>query len=194
VHVHVSRDREPPRHLAGGRAEDEPIVLADIDRVLADSADVEQASATAPVRAWRDDLTMALESLAYARAVLAADVNILRHCLVRPGADVVEVLPSAMSPGSAGETRATDGPEGPDVRIDWDVCVRSDELLSAHQQMAQADLSSSEEVTRLLTDVEAQLTGLADRQDAVERRLQEVRSAIVRQYERGEVPAQDWLG
>jgi hypothetical protein len=183
--------------LVGAGTDDGPIFLADIDRVLADSADVDRATAVAPVRAWRDDLTVALESLAYARAVLAADVNILRHCLRRPDADVVDVLPSAMSGRhwhDLPETPASEMPQALGARIDWDVCARSDELLSAHQEMATADLSSVEEVIRVLGEVEAQLTGLADRQHAVERRLQQVRSAIVRQYERGEVPTRDWLG
>jgi hypothetical protein len=183
--------------LAGPGTHNSPIFLADIDRVLADTVDVEQATSAAPVRAWRDDLTVALESLAYARAVLAADANILRHCLARPDEDVVEDLPSVMSGRHGSDPRARHDSEQdrePEVRIDWDVCARSDQLLSTHQEMAATDLSSVEEVARVLGDVETQLPGLADRQHAVERRLQQVRSAIVRQYERGDVPTRDWLG
>ena len=66
--------------------------------------------------------------------------------------------------------------------------------MAAHQEMAHADLSSREEVTRVLGELEAQLNDLAQRQEAVEIRLQEIRAAIVRQYKDGRVPARDWLG
>ena len=67
----------------GGWADESPILLADIDQILEESAHVERARASDPIRAWRDDLKVALDSLAYARGVLAADVGILRHCLGR---------------------------------------------------------------------------------------------------------------
>ena len=74
------------------------------------------------------------------------------------------------------------------------IYVRSDELIAVHEEMAHADLSSREEVTRVLGEVEAQLVDLGQRQEAVEVRLEEIRAAIVRQYEEGCVPARDWLG
>ena len=82
----------------------------------------------------------------------------------------------------------------PDDDLDWTICIRSDPLMSAHQELARADLSSAEDVTRVLRDLEEQLSDLARRQHAVEGRLQQVRQAILGQYERGTVTARDWLG
>jgi hypothetical protein len=78
--------------------------------------------------------------------------------------------------------------------LDWSVCIRSDPLMTAHQQMARADLSSPEDVARVLGDLEAQLSELTRRQDAVEGRLQQVRKAILGQYRAGAVTPPDWLG
>ncbi len=78
--------------------------------------------------------------------------------------------------------------------MDGEIFVRSDWLMAAHQEMAHADLSSRDEVTRVLGELEAQLNDLAQRHEAVEVRLQEIRAAIVRQYKDGRVPARDWLG
>jgi hypothetical protein len=194
VHAHVPE--EDPTDLIGDLSNDDsPILLADIDRVLEVSARVEHAHATAPIRAWRHDLTVALESLAYARAVLAADVGILRHCLVSPDQQaLVDDLPAVLSARSWGGGWAEPDNAEDDAREDWGVFARSDRLMSAHQEMATADLSSREEVTRVLADLEAQLTDLAQRQEAVEDRLQQIRAAIVRQYKDGEVTARDWLG
>jgi hypothetical protein len=171
-----------------------PILLTDIDRVLSDSAGVGQSASAAPIRVWRDELTLALESLAFARAVLAADVGILRRCLAAPDQQaVVDELPAAMAGQSWGDGWAA--PEEPDrSRVNWEVFARADRLMSTHEEMASADLSSTEDVTRVLGDLEGQLTDLARRQEAVEVRLAEIRSAIVHQYERGGVPARDWLG
>ena len=66
--------------------------------------------------------------------------------------------------------------------------------MTAHEEMARADLSSAEDIIRVLRDVEEQLSDLARRQDAVQGRLRQVRQAIVGQYERGTVTARDWLG
>ncbi len=51
----------------GSHPWDRPILLADIDQILEDSAGVEHAGRAAPIRVWRDELTLALESLTYAR-------------------------------------------------------------------------------------------------------------------------------
>ena len=59
--------------------------------------------------------------------------------------------------------------------------------MSAHQEMAQLDLSAPEQVVRLLGLLEEQLSAVAERHDAVEIRLQQIRSAIIRQYQRGPV-------
>ncbi|HXN60924.1 MAG TPA: hypothetical protein VN886_10775 [Acidimicrobiales bacterium] len=180
----------------GAWADESPILLADIDQILEESAHVERARASDPIRAWRDDLKVALDSLAYARAVLAADVGILRHCLAAPHQQaVVDDLPSAMTTRTWGDGWSAPAEDEPDpARVDGEIFVRSDWLMAAHQEMAHADLSSREEVTRVLGELEAQLNDLAQRQEAVEVRLREIRAAIVRQYKDGRVPARDWLG
>ncbi len=190
VHAHV-----PEQDQTDLSNDESPILLADIDRVLEVSARIEHAHATAPIRAWRDDLTVALESLAYARSVLAADVGILRHCLTSPDQQaVVDDLPAVMSARSWGDGWSEPNEDEGHAGVDCDVFARSDRLMSTHQEMATADLSSHAEVTRVLADLEAQLTDLAQRQEAVENRLQQIRAAIVRQYKDGEVPVRDWLG
>jgi hypothetical protein len=182
----------------GGWADESPILLTDIDQVLEESAHVERARASDPIRAWRDDLKVALDSLAYARGVLAADVGILRHCLAAPHPQaVVDDLPSAMTTRSWGDGWSAPAEGEPDptrTRVDGEIFMRADGLMAAHQEMAHADLSSREEVTRVLGELEAQLNDLAQRQEAVEIRLQEIRAAIVHQYKDGRVPARDWLG
>ena len=191
------RDETGPSDEFDAWADDpSPILLADIDQVLEESAHVERAGASDPIRAWRDDLTVALDSLAYARGVLAADVGILRHCLAAPHQHVVvEDLPSVMQAGVWGDGwSAPDGGKPEPAQMDEEIFVRADGLMTAHQEMAHADLSSREEVTRVLGELEAQLDDLAQRQEAVEVRLQEIRAAIVRQYKDGQVPARDWLG
>jgi hypothetical protein len=179
-------------------SETDPIQLTDIDRVLEDSAAVADANQVASVRVWRDELTVALESLSYAQSVLASDVGILRHCLASESVDaqaVVDQLPRLVTKDATDEVWSR--PAGADAEVDdldWTVCIRSDPLMTAHQEMARADLSSSEDVARVLRDLEAQLSELARRQDAVEGRLLEVRRAILGQYGTGSVSARDWLG
>jgi hypothetical protein len=198
-------------------SETDPIQLTDIDRVLEDSAALADANQTAAVRVWREELTVALESLSYARSVLATDVGILRHCLENESVDaeaVVDELPRLIAgpqAGSQDSSPRTDTPADagastaagahleadriPEVDVDdWTVCIRSDLLMSAHQELARADLTSAEDVSRVLRDLEEQLSDLASRQDAVEGRLRQVRQAIIGQYERGTVTARDWLG
>ena len=168
---------------------DRPIRLADIDQVLDESAQVEHAPESAPIRTWREELTLALESLAYARTVLSGDVAILRHGL-RAGPDeqsVVAELPTVMASQTWGEGWSAPSNTPGRWRVDPDVFVRSDELMSAHQEMAQLDLSAPEQVTRVLGLLEEQLDALTERQGAVELRLEQIRSAIIRQYQRGAV-------
>ena len=69
-----------------------PITLVDIDRLLEVSADVERAGPGTPIRAWRDDLTLVLEALSYARAILSADLVILRHAGVTGGEQAKRLL------------------------------------------------------------------------------------------------------
>ena len=51
-----------------------------------------EADEAAPVRVWREELTVALESLSYAQSVLASDVGILRHCLAAESVDPTSVV------------------------------------------------------------------------------------------------------
>ena len=195
----------------------DPIQLTDIDRVLEDSASLAEAD----VRIWRQELTVALGSLAYARSVLASDVGILRHCLQDESVDLNALLdelprlvagPQTRGQGPSPQTDThTAEPEKIDDLAgrlgdleadelaniddgDWTVCIRSDLLMTAHQELARADLSSVDDVSRVLRDLEQQLSDLARRQDEVEGRLHQVRQAILGQYERGTVSARDWLG
>ena len=207
AHPHAQGKREAGDRIPVLALLDEPIRLADIDRVLEDSAAVTEANVKAPVRIWRDDLAVALESLNYARSVLTSDVDIVRHCLgsEEPAeADVVDLLPRIVG-GATSTDDVAPGGEATDAdtgigspmhaaEVDWTVCTRSDLLMTAHEEMARADLSSPEELTRVLKDLEAQLSDLARRQGAVEGRLRQVRAAIVRQYEAGTPSTQDWLG
>jgi hypothetical protein len=166
-----------------------PILLTDIDQVLEESAGVEHAPESAPVRTWREELMLAVESLAYARAVLSADVAILQHCL-RVGSDeqsLVAALPAVMAsqPWGEGWSSLSDTPDP--SRMDPEVFVRSDMLMSAHQEMTHLDLSSPEQVVRVLALLKEQLSALTERHGAVEIRLRQIRSAIIRQYQRGAV-------
>ena len=142
-------------------AEERPILLADIDRSLGESAVLERTRGASPIRVWREELTLALESLAYARAVLAADVAILRHSLAG-GADqqaIVDDLPSVMAAHSGGD-EWSDSPEAHDpgrLELDLGVFVRSDRLVAGHEEMALVDLSSSEDVELLLGELEMEL-------------------------------------
>ncbi len=197
AYVHPHGEQEFDARSSSLLSEEDPIRLADIDRVLEDSAAVAQADFAASIRLWREELRVALESLTYARSVLASDVGILRHRLGSERArteDLVEQLAEALSTTPWGDDWAEPGPGAGAGDDNWDVCVRSDLLMTAHQEMASTDLSSAADVTRVLQDVEAQLADLARRHDAVEERLAQVRAAVLRQYETGTVSARDWLG
>lgn len=168
---------------------DRPICLADVDQILDDSAEAEHAADGAPIRTWREELTLALDSLAYARTVLSSDVAILRHCL-SVGIDersIVAELPAVLASQPWGEGWSAPCDTSDPSRVDPDVFVRSAKLMSAHQEMAHLELSAPEQVVRVLGLLEEQLSALTKRHDAVEIRLRQIRSAIVRQYQRGAV-------
>ena len=199
AHAHLHEDDEiGPEDLSAG---ERPILLADIDRVLGESAVLERTRGASPIRVWRDELTIALESLAYARSVLAADVAILRRCLADAGPDldrVVSDLPTIMTgphwddgpPGSAQDDAEADE----NVEFDLGVFLRSDRLVAAHERMARTDLSSPEDVELALRELETELGELTARQESVEVRLQQIRVSIIRQYQEGEVRTRAWLG
>ncbi len=173
---------------------DRPILLVDIDRLLEGSADVEHLDHEA-LRTWRSDLTLVLESLTYALDILAADVAILRHASaaeVPDGQSVVDDLPEVLlDPDPQGGRSSEPGDEQGDPELSEDLFRRTDQLLSAHQEMAVVDLSSPFDVAGSLAVIEEQLTALAERQEAVEARLQQIRAAIIRRYEEGEASARD---
>ena len=199
VHAHAHDDTESSRSTETP-AREHPISFADIDRVLEASAGVAESTGASPVRTWRDALTLALESLRYARTILAADVKILRHAMATEGPDdqaVVDDLPAIVTTGTWSEgtasTDETDDPP-PGSELDPSVFVRSDPLLSAHREMARTDLSSPGSVSRTLQLLEEQLVAVTEREAAVGHRLRQIRAAIVRQYEDGAVPTSNWPG
>jgi hypothetical protein len=162
---------------------DRPIDLVDIARVLGVSANVERPGA--PVRDWRDDLTLIRESLGYARAVLTADVAILSQ----PGSpgltgsgDVAGELPGVLAAGPGDELWSEPKDGGIDPDIDGGLFVRADHLLAVHREMARVNLSSPAATARVRVLVEDQLTILTERQAAVEARLQQIRSVVIRRY------------
>jgi hypothetical protein len=165
--------------------------------MLKDSARIEHAGPAGPIRTWRNELTLALESLNYAETVLGGDVGILLHSLANRGSDtqsLVQDLPRAMAAGGDGWSVPNGTDLASSMQEDWDLFTRSDLLMSAHQQMAYTDLRSRTVVQRVLRSILEQLANLALRREAVEVRLQQIRAAIVQQYRNGEVSARDWLG
>jgi len=173
---------------------DRPILLADIDRILERSADVERLGRGAPIRAWRDDLTLILASLMYARTILAADAAILRRCKAAShpaGQSLIDDLPGVVNDGPAGNQEPRSGDELVGQDLDENLFGRTDQLLEAHQEMAQVDLSSPFDVAGSLAVIEEQLCALTERQEAVEARLQEIRAAVIREYQEGADPAHD---
>jgi hypothetical protein len=173
---------------------DRPIQLADIDQLLETSVDVELLGRRAPIRNWRDALTSVLELLTYARAILAADVAILRHSPAFEGPDgqpTIDELPEVMSSRSWGDgwSEPAYGPD--DSNMDENFFIRSDQLTSAHLEMARTDLSAPADVARALVTIQGQLTALTERQEAVEARLRQIRTAIVREYQQEAAPARD---
>jgi len=199
VRAQAPIDKGDGTNLGTARATARPLRLPDVDRMLKDSARIEHAGPAAPIRAWRDELTLAFESLNYAEAVLGGDVEILLHSLANRGSDtrnLVQDLSRAMAARPWGD--AWSAPSEPDLasplQEDRDLFTRSDLLMSAHQQMAYTDLRSRTDVKRVLRSVLEQLANLALRREAVEVRLQQIRAAIVQQYRDGEVSTRDWLG
>jgi hypothetical protein len=189
-------DDGPDRSL-----QDRPLTLAGIDRLLEESAEVERPGSDAPIRAWRDDLTFVLEALTYARTILSADVALLRHARDLSGADgnvgtggpSVDDLPGVLAPASGEHPEPTAAQSGEFVEpeITADLFTRTDQLLRAHDEMAEVDLTSPFDVAGSLGVVEADLQALTDRQDHVEARLQEIRAAVIRDYQEGAEAARD---
>ena len=177
----------------GGRTDGDvaPLSLADVDRLLLESARVAHAGPAAPVRTWRADLTEALAVLSYAETVLAGDAALLRHCLAGVPADHKAVLDDLARTLSGGDDL---GDAAAAVPVEETLFARADGLVAPHDRMARADLSEPAGVRRLLDDVEAQLEEVGTRQREVEARLTDIRAVVVRQYREGIVPpAESWL-
>ncbi len=180
---------------------DHPLTLADIDHLVEVSAEVDRPGFDPPIRAWRDDLTFVLEALTYARAILAADVALLRHAGdlsaagggASTGSGSLDNLPGVLAPA------ATEHPEpAPPQRVDFvepeidaDLFSRTDELLRAHHEMADVDLTSPFDVSGSLAVIEQELQALTERQDDVMGRLHEIRAAVIRHYKEGTETARD---
>ncbi len=197
VHAHAHEDDTESNGSTETPARERPISFGDIDRVLEASAGVADSAGASPVRAWRDALTLALESLRYARTILATDVKILRHAMATEGPDdqaVVDDLPAIVTAGALSEERPSTDDPAPGTELDPSVFVRSDPLLSAHQEMARTDLSSPGAVARTLQTLEEQLVAVTERETAVGHRLAQIRATIVRQYKDGAVPTSNWPG
>jgi hypothetical protein len=168
-----------------------PLLLADVDDLLLQSARAARAGSAAPVRAWRDELNEALAVLTYVETVLSGDAALLRHCLATGPFDHKQVLD--------GLARAVAGDGEPDAVMrgltdDDTLFARADRLLLVHERMAGADLTRRQDVLRLLDDVECELVEVAARRIQVDARLANIRAAVIRQYREGNVPApESWL-
>jgi hypothetical protein len=194
-HAHVPDDagerasRESPYRAA-------PVGLDDIDHLLEESA-IGRGADAPPVRAWRDDLALVLDALRYTRAILAADVAILRHALATGTAtpeSVVEALPTVLGAPSTGDAWSESLGMDPDADLDPDLFTRADDLVSVHEEMAGLDLSDAGEVARVLDLIEDTLVAVAAYQAAVELRLAQIRAVILRQYAEGVIPSKDRPG
>jgi hypothetical protein len=202
VHAHA-HDDETDSGGSDVSARERPIRFTDIDRVLDESAGVGAAGGPSAVRVWRDQLLLAFESLEYARTILSADVGILRHCLATEGPDkeaLVDDLPEVVSSHpchegcSAHESGSATPAEVDPAEVNSSVFARSDALMTAHREMARTDLSSPEDVGRALRILDEQLSAVAARCAAVQSRLQQIRTVIVRQYKDGAIPTANWPG
>ncbi len=184
--------------------QDRPIDLVDIGRVLGASAHVERLGAAAPIRAWRDDLTLIEEALSYARAVLTADVAILANAGSPSPSEpesIIDELSSVLADGLREERWAEPEGEGDDLGLDdlglddlgldESLFIRTDHLLAAHQEMARVNLSSPAAAARVQERVEEQLAILTERQAAVEARLQQISAVIIRRYQIAAEPVRD---
>jgi hypothetical protein len=197
AHAQVPDDEPDPSAPRVSSFRSRPVGLADIDHLLEASSGVATSRGATPVRAWRDDLALVLDALRYARAILAADVGILRHALAAGGSSektVIDELPKVLGARSWGDGWSEPSDPEATSEIDPDVFVRAGELVAAHQEMAAVETSSPEEVARVLGHLEDRLVEITARQDAVELRLREIREAIVRQYREGVVPTRTWPG
>jgi hypothetical protein len=172
------------------------MILTDVDRLLATSSEIHDATPVTTVRALRDDLAQAAVSLSYARHVLSVDAGVLHH--LTEGDDdlqqAVDDLPAVLAAASIGGgwSLSSDAPATM-AAADLAVAGEADGLLTAHAALATTDLHSPEEVARITVTVENQLAEVTDRRELVEQRLRELQGLIVRRYQRGDAKVDDWL-
>jgi hypothetical protein len=190
AHAHAQGDEDDD--AAGPALRDRPIDLVDIGLLLGASTHVERPGA--PVRAWRDDLTLIREALDYARSILAADVAILARAGApqpkeRPA--VVDDLPNVLADSPHEGLWSEPDDEGSDLEFDEGLFIRTDHLLALHGGMAGVDLSSPAATGRIRAQMEEQLGLLTERQAAVEARLQQIRAVIIRAYQAAAAPARE---
>lgn len=190
AHAHAQGDEDDD--VGGPALRDRPIDLVDIALVLGTSVHVERPGA--PVRAWRDDLTLIREALGYARSVLAADVAILSRAGSPQPKDrpaVVDDLPNVLAGDPHQAQWSEPGDDLEELEFDAGLFVRADHLLALHGQMATVDLSSPVATGRVREQMEEQLAMLTERQATVEARLQQIRAVIIRAYQAAAAPARD---
>jgi hypothetical protein len=176
-----------------GRGEDRPVLLEGIDRALEESGRVGDTQRAASIRVWRDELSRALGALNYAESILRDDVAILRHRLATgapSSKEIIDDLPGVLADPPSGTPASAPEAPGADVEADPGLFARSDALLAVHAEMAGVDLTSSDDVERVLALVEQQVTALATRRQAVETRLAEIRTAIITEYKQGAHPTE----
>ena len=119
----------------------------------------------------------------------------LRAGAPTPAADSLDNLPGVLAPAASEHPEPEPAPsqsgEFVEPEIDADLFSRTDELLRAHDEMAEVDLTSPFDVAGSLAVIEKHLQALTDRQDDVVGRLQEIRAAVIRHYREGPETARD---
>ena len=179
--AHLPDDEAGHREAGAAPDEEHPILLEEIDAALRRVGRCGRRARGRIDPAWRDSLTRVLETLT----------------LRTRGARGRREHPSP-SPGDRHTQQQRDGrrpawrADGPLVgrglvgarrhpgaaELDPGIFVRSDDLLAVHAEMASVDLTSVEDVRRVLGVLEEQVAALTTRQEAVEARLREIRAAI----------------
>jgi hypothetical protein len=173
------------------------LILSDVDELLSTTSPVDPSLPADRLRKLRDEFAHMAVILSYARHVLSVDVEVMRSIADDPKRDLqalVDELPRllatsaigggwSLSPDSVATMKSANGAiEG-----------EADGLLTAHSQLALADLHSHEAVARALSELETQLAQVTERLDSVERRVRELRAVLVEQYKSGAADADDWV-
>jgi hypothetical protein len=145
----------------------------------------------APIRTRRNELTLVLEALTYARAFFPVT---WRSC--------VSGVPATQSASRAWPTtdrapwaspRTTDEATEPtddedEAEFNLAIFDRTDQVVSAHHELARVDLTSQVDVARVLAAVDEQPAGLTTRREAAEARLRQIRAVVIRQCQQATPP------